>query len=95
MPDSEGRLTDQERTKINQWLTDRWKTSVLCPICHENHWSIGRHIVTTLRMTSQGTMLGGESYPQVLVICHTSGYTAFVNAVIMGLMPATEKSDGK
>ncbi len=95
MPDSEGRLTDSDKIKVTQWLTEKWKQNALCPITNDFNWIIGDHTVTPVNFGDKGTVLGGKTYPQVMVICKTCGYTVFFNSVIVGLFPPKDKPDGK
>ena len=90
MPDEFGILTEEEKTKINQWLKDKWREPMICPISKDNNWMIGNGAVVPINMTKNGPKLGGNVFPQIMLICKTCGHTLFFNAVMIGIFPPTK-----
>jgi len=94
MPDAKG-LTDDERMKIKKWFEDKWKEPVICPICKGDTWILADDIVTPVIYGEKGPILGGATYPQVMVVCNKCGLTLYLNALIMGIVRPKEEADGK
>ncbi len=95
MPDKDGKLTHEDREKITAWLGKYPKSSESpCPICGSSKWMIAERLVQPITIgPKMGLQLGGLGYPQVMLISDPCGYTRFLNAVIMGLVP--EASDAE
>jgi len=74
----QGKIDQDEAIQI---LNQRWTQSRACPICGETNWGVGEELIRL--WTSQLK----AAYPTVVVTCNTCGYTFFVNAAILGLMP--------
>lgn len=95
MPDDQGKLSEDDRATVNQWLESRWKDA-RCHVCRENSWTIGGHTVAPLRTTPQGGVgIGGVLYPQVMVICTNCGNTVYFNAALMKLVESKSDIDAK
>lgn len=93
MADDQGKLSDDDRKKVVQWIT-RFRPGVMnCPICGSPNWTVGGHLVQPVTLGSGNSlMLGGVSYPQAMLISDPCGHTLFLNAVVMGLVsPGAEK----
>jgi hypothetical protein len=88
MPDSQGVLTPEERVKVSEWLKVHWKQPLICPVSGHNEWALADHVVQPLINSGAGIMLGGSSYPQVMVVCRGCGYTVYFNAIMIGIFPA-------
>ena len=89
MPEQDGRLTKDEKDNIIRKLESVWKFMGNCPVCGDAHWIIGDHIVQPITLGTAGSlMLGGApGYPQVMLISSKCGYTMFLNAVMLGVVP--------
>lgn len=88
MPDLEGRLSENEKGTIEEWLKERWKQERLaCPISGHRDWIIADHLVQMFIHRPKMFAIGGPTYPHALVICSGCGYTVFFNAVMIGLVP--------
>ena len=90
-PDTSGTLTQEQRTKIQEWLKKHWRGQIGCPISGHNSWIIGDHIVAPPIQIGGGITIGRASYPQIMLICNECGYTIYFNAVKIGLTPSVEK----
>lgn len=87
MPDDQGKLSVQELEAFQKWLQDHWSGSKVCPVCQKNQWIVGEHVVTTIKISNKGDiLLGGETYPLVLLVCGNCGNTLSFNARVMRLM---------
>ena len=70
--------------KLIENLDEKWK-SVPCPFCEKHNWTVDPTIMSPLEVTSDKQMnLGGRFQPLVPVTCRCCGYTAFVNALVLG-----------
>lgn len=97
MPTHDGRLTEEELAKAVDWLNKQWKPGK-CPFCGQETWEVLDHLLTPVRFTPGGGIaLGGVTLPSLPIVCTTCGYTAFMNAIVMGILspqktPETEKA---
>ncbi|MBM3142026.1 MAG: hypothetical protein FJ005_03115 [Chloroflexi bacterium] len=93
MPDSQGKLSDDEKKKVVSWLKNKWKEPAVCPYSKDSEWIIGGHLVAPTNYSKVGAVIGGDAYPLVMVICKNCGYTVFLNAVMVGILPTKEQID--
>jgi hypothetical protein len=85
MSDAHGKLTQAEKDQIRDWVL-KWKMAP-CPVCGKRDWVVGDHVVQPVTIGAGKTLqLGGEGYPQVMLISTECGYTLFLNAVIVGIV---------
>jgi hypothetical protein len=100
MPDASGKLTAEEKSKVQGWLGRHgWPNNLrgLCPICGKGGWVIAEHLVQPMSLGGNRALnIGGIGYPQVMVISESCGYTMYFNAVLIGLEKPNEpaQSDG-
>jgi predicted nucleic-acid-binding Zn-ribbon protein len=89
VPDASGKLTAAEKQLAIDWINRHWRgRSQACPICGNTNWTLADHLVQPTTVGAQNALiLGGTSYPVVMIISPTCGYTMLFNAVIMGLVP--------
>jgi hypothetical protein len=88
MPDKDGKLTKLEKQAAVEWLNKHSFTRRGgCPVCGDNKWVIGDNLVTPTLFAGGAVLLGGVSYPQVMVISQTCGYTFYVNALLAKIIP--------
>jgi predicted nucleic-acid-binding Zn-ribbon protein len=79
-------LSQSDKQKVLDWLNKRWVGSKSCGICGHNRWTLGDHLVAPVTSPRGGGMvIGGVTYPQVMVICNNCGHTHFFNAALIGL----------
>lgn len=85
MPNDQGVLSESEKRAIVEKINRLWTGSAKnCPICGSNEWIVGDHVVSSQIATAgAGIMMGGPTYPAVLLISKTCGYTLQFNAVIL------------
>ena len=95
MPDKDGKLTDEDRKKVNDWLAKfpEWINGT-CPICGSKQWMLAEHLVQPVTLgPSEGLQLGGIGYPQIMLVSNPCGYTRMLNAVIIGVLQETKKAE--
>lgn len=86
-----GEITEQEQTKIRDWMKSRAPAGLLCTVCQQrDSWIIGRH---KTRLQAPNALLGGVGYPQVVLTCRNCGHTVLVNAILMGLEKSNDEGD--
>jgi hypothetical protein len=89
MPDETGKLTQEEYTKVNAWLTSFGKTPLICPICGSDTWSIGPHLIQPVTLGKDlALQLGGIGYPMVALVSLRCGYVMLLSAVVAGVVAA-------
>lgn len=96
MPDSDGKLTQEETKKFIAWLNEKSKNHA-CPVCQNNNWAVGDHIVEGRIFRGGNTIIGGGiSYPQIFVSCQNCQYIRHFMAVpILELKSEDEKEEGE
>lgn len=94
MSDDDGRLTPETLEKVQAWFKADGRKTAPCPFCGNPTWNVGAYVVAPVTMGKDRTMkLGGQAFPQVMLISEGCGYTIFFNAVKMGLMPPAEETE--
>ena len=86
MPDTEGRLSYEERQKVNQWLVSHGHGPFLCPLCKQQNWGLADHVVNLMVYRPREFVIGGPTYPCVQLICNECCSVQLLNAVRMGLV---------
>jgi hypothetical protein len=90
MTDHTGQLTPEELQKVKDWLI-KFKPGgdAICPICGSSEWFISAHLVQPVTLgVGFAIQLGGIGYPQVMMNSNPCGYTMFLNAVMIGILPS-------
>lgn len=87
MPDSSGRLTNEDLQKVNTWWNTKWKGPVICPVCKTSTWSTAAHVMQMYRLAADAQAAGTSSYQFVAVSCRTCAHTLLFNSVSMGVTP--------
>lgn len=95
MPDSSGKLTDEETQQIKSWVDARvGGQGFACSICNSSKWIIADHLVSP-PMFGTGLVLGGAAYPLAMFICSVCAHTVFLNAVVVGVSPPLAEPEKK
>ena len=89
MPDLHGVLSSSEKQRIADWLQNKGRFRIQCPVCLSNNWSIGDHVVAPTLINGTGVGLGVYPYPQAMLISER-GNTLFLNLVVVGIFPKGE-----
>ena len=57
-----------------------------CPLCGNNKWTIGDHIVAPVILGNKADIrIGGPTYPQAMLICQKCGHTFYLSAIMAGI----------
>jgi hypothetical protein len=88
MPDDLGLLSEAEKRQIIEKINKLWIGSAKnCPICQSNKWTLADHIVSSnIATAGAGLIVGGPTYPCVMLISEPCGYTIYFNAVVLGVV---------
>lgn len=88
MPDSTGKLTQEEYQRAVQWINTRWMGAVPCEMCGaKQHWDTLQYLVAPPNVSdTKQKILTGYFYPQFMVLCTNCGNTKYVNAYITGVV---------
>lgn len=90
MADSTGKLSQAEIDQVVAWMAKHGAADKICPVCGSNTWFVGHHLVQPLTLAINRVQFGGLGYPFVTIMSTPCGYTIFMNAVLMGLVPASQ-----
>lgn len=92
MPDSEGKLSsDDKKTVIAHLSRPGFVMEPICPLCGKSEWFVADDLVMPPNFSpGRGLNLGGPGYPLVMIISTSCGYTRFLNAVYVGLVPPSK-----
>lgn len=86
MPDSEGKLSDEETKTALENIGKHWKNRA-CPICASQAWMLDPHATRLESLRPQGKIvLGGPTYPLLTVTCSTCGFVHLFNAIRTGVV---------
>lgn len=95
LPDKDGKLSKEEAATVQDWIIERWKGPSTCLVCESNQWTMGEHMVAPIKMTDGGgIVVGGSSYPQVMLVCSNCGYTLYFNAPLIGITTKSGNREG-
>jgi ribosomal protein S27AE len=97
MPDQSGKLTEEEKAQVLAWVAEKGKAgNPNCPVCGSPNWLLADHLVQPITLgANRSLLLGGIGYPQVMLVSTVCGYTRFLNAVVLGLIPPTAPEEKK
>jgi hypothetical protein len=54
MTDDSGKLTEEEKKLIVDWLKSHGQNNIVCPVCGDNNWFIGDHVVQPITLGGGG-----------------------------------------
>lgn len=90
-PPADAIPADQFKQLIDA-INKRVPKAAHCRSCGKNQVSVAPHAVSPLVIHNGGTLLGGTTYPQIMLICGHCGETRYHNAVVLGVQ--LEGGDG-
>jgi len=76
--------------KVGKFLKEKWKGTVVCPICATAKWTTHGDVVFA---PIWGQPSGGITLPMVAVVCDNCSYTLFFSAVRTGALPPDKKPE--
>lgn len=81
------KLTKEQRENIDSFIKNKWKLPPVCPVCHENSWTISPEIFELREFHGGDMFIGkkGRIAPLILLTCTHCGNTIFINALIAGV----------
>ena len=89
MPDSNGKLTEDEFLLARRWVKEHWR-NYSCPFSGDTNWDIGRYITETRKFSGGSLDLYGPVYPFLVVTCKGCGYSVLLNAIKIGILSPKE-----
>jgi hypothetical protein len=92
MPSSDGTLSKGDQEKISVHLNDKGKNHN-CPVCGENNWAIGRHLLIGMVHTPNAVQIGGPSYPMAFISCNNCSFVRQFMAVPLGILTTDEPAE--
>ncbi|MGE0284506.1 MAG: hypothetical protein AB7F09_26625 [Parvibaculaceae bacterium] len=101
------KLSGEQKEKAQAWLKER-APSMACTTCRSSQFQMADHLVSPVILnpgSGGGYVLGGSTYPQIMLVCMNCGTSVYVNAIVAGVRVrkeppekeevTTDKSDGK
>ncbi len=85
MPDKDGLLSAAELEQIANWLQAKGRRHD-CPVCQENAWAIGAHLISAKVHLGGHLAFGGPTYPQAVIVCGNCGLVRSFMATAIGLL---------
>jgi hypothetical protein len=91
VPDSQGKLSPEEKDVVVAWLNAHWSNNG-CPFHGPTVWEVGDAIATSAfagtggGLPGSGFVLGGLTYPLIVVTCQICAFTVLVNAIKLGIV---------
>ncbi|WP_269581217.1 hypothetical protein [Roseibium sp. Sym1] len=79
------KLSSQDKERVITWLNQKGKNHI-CPVCGENNWVVGDHLLNGMAFSGGKMILGGPSYPMVFILCSNCAYTRQFMAKPIGLV---------
>jgi hypothetical protein len=86
-------LTAEEIAKIRTWIETRW-VHKNCPFCGHIDWHPAAYLVATLTISNGAAQMTGRGgmYGYAPIFCGFCGFSVFVNAGTLGLLPHAIKT---
>ena len=81
-------LSDEQQRGVMAWLEQHWTRPHDCPLHGPTTWEVSRVIAGAPVMAPDGGFHLDRAYPTVPVTCAVCGYSIFINAVKLGLLPS-------
>lgn len=93
MSTADGKLTDEDKSRIVKWL--QTKTTIhSCPSCGSNNWTVGDDLINLMPFTGGNLIIGGPTYPAAFVVCNSCAFIKHFMAVPIGVVNAAPKEGG-
>jgi len=88
-------LTDEQKETLTAHFAKKWHDRN-CPICRSNDWSLSDKVFE-LREYAGGSLIIGSTpiFPVVALACTNCGYSHFFNAIVLGIVPQSDKKGGE
>lgn len=70
------------KERFVSFINEKVPNSGICKECGQKAIVVSDDLVTTPVFQNGGIMLGGPTYPQVMLVCTNCGFTRFFNAMV-------------
>ena len=86
MPERDGRMTDQERDRIDAWAAAHWQRPRACPVCSRIEWALYEHLLRDDHAAMDIT-IGADAQCVVYFTfrCLNCGYAMRIDALAAGV----------
>ncbi len=91
MPDSKGRLTQDDFNKVKLWFDEKTEGRLSnCPMCKATQWAT-IDLLGEIRISTKDFVIGPgvKALPVLSLLCKKCGYMAFFNAAYIGIVGPT------
>lgn len=88
------RLSDRQKEILKAKLDEVVKPQTKCPLCDSASWHITDRIFELREFQGGGIVIGPDQIvlPVIPVSCGGCGYTRFLNAIRLGVVPSPEEA---
>jgi hypothetical protein len=86
MPNAIGKLTEDERRRVREWLESSNARPDICPVCEGTQCELDDYVVEAPARVDPTRM--GWAMDLVAIVCKGCAFTRFFDARLMGIIPA-------
>ena len=86
MPDENGKLSDDEIRKVDEWTAERIPGGALCPFCKKQDWQSGDYLTTPIVTNDKAEKVLGKDFPSLAAVCRNCGFIAHLSARVLGIV---------
>ena len=80
-------FTAEKRKQAIDWID---KNNPVCEVCGKDKWTLVPDLISPA-LFEGGMVIGGMTYPQVMIVCNTCGNTKYFNAIVIGVLDLKEE----
>lgn len=93
--DTKEKFFSKEKREIAlKWIKEK-APRLDCECCGKGSWTLAEDLVTpTVLSKGGGIVLGGPTYPSIMIICNNCGNTKLFNAIVSGVITPKDAEDG-
>ena len=85
MPDEDGKLKDEDKEVLDQWIATHPPGGMKCPVCQANQWLLLPQLVAMPPVTQQGSMAAGGKFNYSLeMACGQCAVKVILHARVAG-----------
>lgn len=84
---------ERKKKKALEWINEKCP-NLICECCQQKSWILTEDMVMPMPFVGGGLIVGGPTYPQVMIVCTVCGNTKYFNAVVMGVVEKEGKANG-
>lgn len=91
MPDPSGKLTNEERARIERWIADKWWHRG-CTLCGHDQWTMSDHVVVS--RIGLNIIIGPQPLiAMVQFYCLKCAHCVSFNLAMMGVLESNKTED--